>query len=95
MQHEDKYKYRGISLYKIRNRNELRVINLLPKILDEFDGYDPDTLDIEDIYALVLNKVPPRYAQIGSIVLREELSDGKIEEAIRDAVRTVMGNPKH
>ena len=92
---EEKYSLNGISLHKIRNRNELRVISLLPKILGEFIDFEPDTLDIEDIYALVLNKLPPRYVQTGSIVLREDVTDEEIENVIRQATEVVMENPKH
>ena len=94
-QQEDRYKIGNISLYKIRNRNELRVIYLMPQVLEEFLETEPDHIDIEDIYALVLNKIPPRYAQTGSIVLKEEVSDEEIINAIKNAALTVISNPNH
>ncbi|MGK5095089.1 late competence development ComFB family protein [Deltaproteobacteria bacterium TL4] len=95
MKIEDKYKIGNVSVYKIRNRNEVRVVDLMPRVLEEFFEAEPDPLDIEDIYALVLNKLPPRYVQMGSIVLREDVSDHEIIEAVKSAAMTVISNPKH
>ena len=95
MKPEDRYKVGEVSLYKIRNRNEVRVIELMPQVLEEFLETEPDPLDIEDIYALVLNKLPPRYAQTGSIVLREEVTNEVIIDAIKDAAMTVISHPNH
>ncbi len=92
---EDKYTYDNVSLYKIRNKNEIRVIDLLPQVMAEFIDFNPDALDIEDIYALTLNTLPARYAQTGSIVLREEVKVEDIKNAIRSAADKVINHPKH
>lgn len=89
------YTFRNLPLYKIRNRNELRVINLLEGILQEFPDYTPETLDIEDIYALTLNKLPAHYIQVGSIVLHDPVDDTTIRDALREAVRSVRQRPNY
>ena len=92
---EEKYKLNGVSLNKIRNKNEVRVIHYMPSVLEEFLDYHPDPLDVEDIYALTLNRLPPRYTQQGSIILREEVTEHEIKETIRHAIEVVIKNPKH
>ena len=75
------------------NRNEKKVIELLPKELAEFTDYKPQRMDIEDIYALTLNKLPARYTQKGSVVLWEPVSTEMIRREIRNAIHVVMQNP--
>ncbi|MYL83574.1 competence protein ComFB [Desulfovibrio aerotolerans] len=83
----------GLDFHSIRNRNETRVINLLPGVLAEFPNVCPTRTDIEDIYALTLNKLPARYVQAVSLVIQEPVSDEMIREMLRDAVRTVRARP--
>lgn len=92
---EDKYRVGDISLARIRNKNELRVISLIPKALAEYGNFQPDQLDIEDIYALTLNNLTPRYVQIGSIVIHEEITDNLIMEKLRESIKKVQSNPNH
>lgn len=92
---KDKYTVQGVSLDKIRNKNELRVVRLMPEVLESFIDFHPGIMDIEDIYALTLNNLPPRYVQKGSIVLREEVTDDIIREQIRGAIEVVSGRPKY
>ena len=99
MQSEDKlkekYSYGSISLYRIRNKNEVKVIENLDTVLREFPDYQPNTLDIQDIYALALNKLPPHYKQETSIVLRGSVNQEEIQQAIREAVQRVRENPNY
>ncbi len=83
-----------IDLSGIGNRNEKRVLENLPEILAEFTDFHPDLLDVQDIYALSLNLLPPRYTQAFSIVLREPVSDAEVREAVRSAIQRVQNNPK-
>lgn len=91
----EKYFYGSVDLFDIRNKNEVRVIRLLPEVLGEFPDFKPNVLDIEDIYALALNKLPARYIQKGSIVLRESVTDDQISQAIREAVDVVRERPNY
>lgn len=88
-----KYEVNGVPLDNVRNRNELRVIKLMPQVLAEHLDYKPDYLDIQDIYALTLNNLTPRYAQQGSIVMRESVKDEEIIRELREAIRKVELRP--
>lgn len=83
----------GVPLDNIRNRNEERVIKLMPGVLSEFLDYKPSYLDIQDIYALTLNNLPPRYRQSGSIIIRESLQDAEIMRELRQAISRVETSP--
>ncbi len=95
MKADEKYMINGVSLAQIRNRNELRVIRLMPDIIGESFSDFPDTIDIQDIYALTLNILPARYVQQGGMVLREPLSDDQLIQAIREAVAVVKSKPNY
>ncbi len=82
-----------MDLGKIKNRNERRVLEHLTLILDEYPDFEPDILDIQDIYALALNALPPRYTQETAIVLKETVTERHIQEALRRAIEKVEGRP--
>jgi hypothetical protein len=89
----DMYTFRGINLNSIRNRNELRVIALLPEVLNEYLDYEPKLIDIQDIYALSLNLLPAFYTQEFSIVLKNKPEDKHVRDALCKAIEIVQGNP--
>lgn len=91
----DRYNVGDSNLFFIRNRNERRVIDAIPRILADYPGFIPNTIDLQDIYALALNSLPPRYVQQGSIVLREPVRQDEIEDAVRTAVETVRKRPNY
>jgi len=93
MELEEKYQVGDISFYRIRNRNEVRVVKVLPDVLMEFPDYRPDTLNLQDIYALALNKLPPHYVQEISIIMQEPIEDNAVREAVREAIAMVRANP--
>lgn len=95
MDYEDKYLIYGVSLFNIRNKNETRIIDLMPEVIDEYFRDTPDPIDIQDIYALALNKVPARYVQQGGLVLREPISEDELRDAIRHAVEIVRSKPNY
>ncbi|MCF8085414.1 MAG: late competence development ComFB family protein [Desulfohalobiaceae bacterium] len=92
---KEKYRYGSVSLYRIRNKNEQQVIQNLDAVLREFPDFQPNTLDIQDIYALALNKLPPHYKQEASIVLSESTPRETIRQALREAVEKVRANPNY
>ena len=92
---EDDYRVFDISFLNIRNRNETRILDLLPEVLEEFPNCNPEFLDLQDIYALTLNKLPPRYAQECSMVISEKVSDDTIKSKLRQAIRRVNRVPNH
>ncbi|WP_018123191.1 late competence development ComFB family protein [Desulfovibrio oxyclinae] len=84
----------GVDLSGIRNRNEKRVATLMPGLLEEeAPGHQFDPLDLQDIFALTLNLLPPRYSQRGSIVISNKLPDDEIRQQMREAVKRVLANP--
>lgn len=84
----------GIDVTNIVNRNEKRVARLMPEVLEEyFKDFIFEDLDIQDVYALSLNLLPAGYAQAGSIVLSNRLSDYEIRAKIRAAAERVLDNP--
>ncbi len=92
---DDDYMIGNVSVKSIRNKNEKRVRAMIPDILRDYPNYHPQDLDIQDIYALALNKLPARYVQKGTISLKEPVTDDQIDQAIRDAIDQVMTNPSH
>jgi hypothetical protein len=88
-------KFRSVDLSGVKNRNEKRVINAMEKILAQIDDWEPDALDIQDIYALSLNKLSPRYIQEGTIVFNEPIRNAEVERIVREAVRTVRESPNY
>lgn len=83
----------GFDLSAIRNSNERRVVRLMPEVLALYPEFEPDQLDVEDIYALTLNRLAPRYRQRGTIQISGRLSDDEIADEISAAVQTVRENP--
>lgn len=79
--------------HSTRNRNENRVIAMLAEALDHYPDFRPTRIDVEDIYALTLNKLPPRYVQKITFILNEPVSDELIREKIHEAVAIVRTRP--
>lgn len=83
----------GLDFHSIRNKNEDRVINLMPDVLAEFPDFRFTRTDIEDIYALTLNMLPARYVQAVTLVIDEPITDETVRLMLREAVRTVRARP--
>lgn len=88
-----KRKLRDISLESIRNANELKVINQMDSVINQITDYELRRVDIEDIYALALNFLPPRYVQPGSYPEDDDITDEDVCGAIEEAIRRVVSNP--
>ena len=86
-------KLRFVDLSRIYNKNEKRVVLAMEKYLSEADDWEPEALDIQDVYALALNSLPPRYVQDGTIVFNEPVKRADIENAVKDAVAKVRSSP--
>jgi hypothetical protein len=90
----DKYKMGNVDFFNIRNRNEGRVIKVLQELLRKKGTPLVSDKDMQDIYALALNALPPRYTQRGTIVLRDPVTKAEMYDAVEDAYDHVMGRPK-
>jgi hypothetical protein len=83
-----------ISFDGVFNRNEKRVQELLPALLAQYPQFNLEDIDIQDIYALALNKLPARYVQRMSIVLRDPITDEQVRAAICEAIDRVGQNSR-
>ncbi len=90
----EKYVVAGIDLYHVRNRNEQRVIKCLLEEVERLGLAEAPRKVIEDAYALALNQLPARYAQQGTIVLRDPVKKMTIEDVVNASVKHVLNNPK-
>lgn len=83
-----------ICFEKIINRNEARVIKEIHHLIKQEDTPPLSRKDWQDVYALALNSIPPRYVQSGTIVLRDPVLKQNITKAVSDAVVFVHSQPK-
>ena len=88
-------KFRFVDLSRITNKNEKRVIMAMEEILTTTDDKDLDTLDIQDIYALSLNRLTPRYVQEGTIVFNEPVKKEEIEKVVGESIKIVTERPNY
>jgi len=91
----DKYVVFGVDLYDVRNRNEQRIAkSMIEAITKERLENKLNSSDIRDIYAYALNQLEARYAQSGTIILRDPVRKEKIDKAVAEAITLVMNHPK-
>ena len=90
----EKYIVAGVDLYHIRNRNEQRVIRCLVEEVERLGLTYVAPEAIQDAYALALNNLPARYAQRGTIVLRDPVKKMTIEDVVTASIKHVLDNPK-
>ena len=81
-------------LHQIRNRNEARVAQIMPSLFAE-SNLELYAIDIQDVFALALNKLPPHYVQEMAIVLVELVDEDTIRVALREAIAQVQASPNH
>jgi len=94
MSSSDNYTINGTDLQSIHNRNELRVVKEIQALVDGVPGLDLSSDNLQDIYALALNAMPPRYTQAGTIVLREPVQQKEITKIVHEACTFVLAHPK-
>ena len=92
---KDRYLLDGCSVEHVRNRNELKAIQILEEVLKEFKDFDHCQLCIEDVYGLTINQLPVRYVQVGGLNLNRGLSDDDIREIARKSIQRVIEKPSH
>ena len=90
----DKYKMGDVDFFNIRNRNEGRVVKVLHEYMQKKGNPLISEKDLQDIYALALNVLPPRYTQRGTIVLRDPVTKHEVYAAVEDAYDQVVEHPK-
>ena len=90
----DKYQVAGVDLINVRNRNEIRVVEAIRLVLEEYGNPELDMETIQDAYAYALNQLPARYAQTGTIILGDPVRPGDIRGVVENAMLRVISNPK-
>ena len=81
-------------LHQIRNRNEARLDQIMPSLFAELN-LELDSIDIQDVFALALNKLPPHDVPEVAIVLVELVDEDTIRVALREAIAQVQASPNH
>jgi len=92
---KEKYELNGLSLNGVRNIYEIPVIRALEKLIPSYPEFDGCSICVEDVYALVLSRLPATYAHLGSIVLNKEVNNEQIEDMVRFSLLQVIERPKH
>ncbi len=93
---QDKHKgylLRGTDMFHVRNRNEVRVIEEMIAYLAEH-FLEPGEEELRDVYAYALNQLPARYAQQGTIILRDPVKKDSVKNMVQEAFNVVLNNPK-
>ncbi len=91
----DRYLIGDVDFYHVRNRNELRVLETLRSVLDKKPHIQLDAKGLLDVYAYALNQLMARYAQLGTIVLRDPIKSSHIRTAVEAALDKVESRPKN
>lgn len=92
---KEDYTINGVSLFDIRNRFEVIVIQLMKEFIPQFPEFDNCPICIEDVYALSLSRIPSIYMKNAMVFSDEKLIDENIAEIVKYAIFQVMNNPKH
>lgn len=93
---EKDYIVDGKSLMDVRNQSELRVITAMNEVFSDYQKFDRCLICYQDVYALSLSKLTPRYVQMGTVVFNEMGEDSDtIEKIVRESFETVIKQPKH
>ena len=85
----------GVTLDNVRNRNEEKVIEYMKELIPQFPEFDYCSLCIQDVYALSLNQLSPRYTQSGTIILKKDLKEDDFRDVVESAIEKVTKKVKH
>lgn len=91
-----KYIYNDYSLERIRNRHEIKVLDIMRDMLPEMENFCGCRVCVEDVFALALNALPPHYTHTASIVIRRDPPlPEDIARSVIDAIDKVRVRPNH
>ncbi|MBC7105751.1 MAG: late competence development ComFB family protein [Firmicutes bacterium] len=89
----------------LRNYTEVAVAEMLPRVMEEYKRRNPDVCDcarcLEDIMAIALNRLPPRYVvtDAGTIytnVIFDQIGGrAEVTAAILHGIKIVSAHPRH
>lgn len=67
----------------------------MKELIPQFPEFDYCTICLQDVYALSLNQLSPRYTQAGTIILKKDLSDSDYRDVVEGAIESVTKNVNH
>ncbi len=92
---KDKYTSFGVSLEHVRNAWETKLIKCMDKVLLDYSEFDYCSICIQDVYALAMNQLNPKYVQQGTVMINKEYTTDDFRDIIETAVEKVIKNPNH
>lgn len=92
---ENDYEVFGVSLENVRNRHERIIIEVMKEMIPQFHDFDYCSICVQDVYALCLNQILPKYVQQGSIILKKEYSNEDYHDIVEAAIEQVSKNKNH
>jgi len=85
----------GVTLKNVRNSNEEKVKKYMKELIPQFPEFDYCSLCIQDVYALSLNQLSPRYTQAGTIILNKDLKEEDYKDVVEASIEKVTKKAKH
>ncbi len=96
MDQEGQYLVNRVSLGRIRNRQEQRVIEAMRKLLPAALDFCGCRICTEDVYAAALTQLPAQYIPTGSMLVRKHgPSDADVEQIVQSVIDLVRIHPNH
>lgn len=92
---QQKYESFNVDLSDVRNAWEVKVIKCMNELLPEFPEFDFCTICIQDVYALSMNQISPKYVQRGTVLLRKEYTEADLKDIVESSIERVLKNPNH
>lgn len=93
---DERYQFYDVSLEKVRNRQEPRVVAAMRDLLPKDSDFCGCRLCVEDVYAIALNNLPAHYIQSGALMLgKKPPTEGDVHRAVQDALDIVRVRPNH
>ena len=92
---KEKYLSFGVPLENVRNAWEVKVIKCMNDILPEYPEFDFCSICVQDVYALSMNQLTPKYIQQGTVLIKKEYSEADFKDIVEFSIGKVLKNPNH
>ena len=92
---KESYECYGVNLSNVRNAWEKKIIKSMSQVLPEFPEFDYCSICIQDVYALSLNQLTPKYIQQGTILIKKEYTEADFHDIVENSIQKVITNPNH
>lgn len=96
MAKNEKYVINNYSLESVKNRHEDRVIKIMRSEIPKSKKFCGCSICLEDVYAMSLNSLTPRYQHTHTVVLDYKGEDeAALKKIIKAQIKDVQKNPNH